>query len=135
MMRWSERNHEAYKARVAGSAAPSPKLSLAREPRPGTAKYPVFESLLRQRGLGPFRTEFMFHPERMFRADYAWPESHLLVECVGGAFVQGRHNRGRGFLDDMLRRNAAQMLGFRVLEYPPEKLTDAVDEIARALGR
>jgi hypothetical protein len=101
----------------------------------GSSKYPVFEGLLRSVGLAPFRTEYQFHDLRLWRLDYAWPDKLVAVEVEGGAFVRGGggHNRGRGFLEDMEKYNAACMLGWRVFRYPPEMLAAAVADIERAI--
>jgi hypothetical protein len=116
-----------------------PTNSLRQQPtlRVGESKYPVFESLLRSHGLAPFRTEYQFHGTRLWRFDYAWPNYLIAVEIEGGAFAKGGggHNRGRAFLDDMEKYNAAAMLNWRVMRYPPERLDAAIPEIAQLLGR
>ncbi len=67
--------------------------------------------------------EHHFHPERMWRFDYAWPEHRIALEVEGGVWTQGRHTRGSGFVKDMEKYNAAAVLGWRVLRVTPEKLT------------
>ena len=42
------------------------------------------ETQIRAVGLPPPVTEYRFHPERRWRADFAWPEKKLLVEVDGG---------------------------------------------------
>ena len=64
-------------------------------------------------------TEYKFHLVRKWRFDFAWPKWMLAVEIDGGAFIQGRHNRGKGFVSDQEKGNAAIELGWRVLHYTP----------------
>lgn len=63
-------------------------------------------------------TEFRFHPKRRWRFDLAWPELMCAVEIEGGVWIQGRHNRGSGFIADCEKYNEAILLGWRVLRVP-----------------
>ena len=63
--------------------------------------------------------EFQFAKPRRWRADFAFPDAMLLVEIEGGAWSNGRHTRGSGFIGDMEKYNAAAMLGYFVLRYDP----------------
>jgi very-short-patch-repair endonuclease len=74
---------------------------------------------LRAAGLPePFR-EYRFAPPRRWRFDFAWPAAMLAVEVEGGAWIYGRHVRGRGFEADCEKYNAATLLGWRVLRFTP----------------
>lgn len=68
--------------------------------------------------------QYKFHPKRRWRADGALPDHKILIEIEGGAWIQGRHNRGKGFLDDMEKYNAAAVLGWRVLRFTPQQAGD-----------
>lgn len=72
---------------------------------------------LRAAGLRAPVTEFRFHPDRRWRADFAWPDAMLLVEYEGGVYANGRHTRGRGFEDDCDKYNTATCQGWRVLRF------------------
>ncbi len=67
-------------------------------------------------GLSPER-EYLFARPRKWRADFAFPDSKLLIEFEGGVFVEGRHTRGAGFVADCEKYNAAAVLGFTVLRF------------------
>ena len=69
---------------------------------------------------------------RRWRFDFAWPEYHLAVECDGGQWVRGRHNRGEGLANDHEKRNAAQILGWRVLSFATSQIEsgEAFDTLA-----
>ena len=63
--------------------------------------------------------EYKFMPDRKFRIDYAWPQYRLAVEIEGGVWVQGRHTRGFGFLNDMEKYNYLTLLGWSLLRFTP----------------
>jgi hypothetical protein len=49
-----------------------------------------------------------------WKFDFAWPEIHFAVEVEGGAWVGGRHTRGAGFEEDLLKYHHAQAIGFSI---------------------
>ena len=85
--------------------------------------------------------EFQFHPTRKFRADFALPESMLLIEVDGGnrmakiingkAVAVGRHTQD----EDMMKLNLAAELGYRVLRFSPKMVKSglALQTIERIL--
>lgn len=72
----------------------------------------AFASDCRIEELTPER-EFMFHPTRKWRFDFAWPDIKLAVEVEGG--VNGRHQRIGGFTGDCVKYSEAAVLGWRVI--------------------
>ena len=66
--------------------------------------------------------EFRFHPTRMFRFDFAWPEKKIALEVEGGIWINGRHNRGSGFVRDLEKYNSAAALGWRVVRCTPKEI-------------
>lgn len=66
-----------------------------------------------------------------WRFDMAWPNLMLAVEVEGGAWVGGRHTRGKGFLEDLRKYQAAQMMGWTVYRTAGEliKSGEAVNTI------
>lgn len=63
--------------------------------------------------------EFLFHPTRKWRVDFAWPEFMVLVEIEGLTPQGGRHQRLPGFEADAVKYGEAQRLGFTVVRLTP----------------
>jgi very-short-patch-repair endonuclease len=57
--------------------------------------------------------EYRFHPTRMWRFDFCWPQIKLAVEIEG----RGRHQTFAGFREDTCKYNEAVRLGWRVLRF------------------
>lgn len=98
-------------------------------------------------GLPTPEREYRFHPERKWRFDYAWAgvtpnplrpndDQWVAVEVDGGVWTNGRHTRGAGFVRDMEKLNSAQLLGWTVLRYTPQQLTEpkTLADLKQALG-
>lgn len=85
-------------------------------------------------GLKP-EHEFVFHPERRWRFDFAFPDVKVAVEAEGGIFVKGAHTRGAHFRSDCEKYNAAVELGWRVLRYTDREIKNgtALAQIERVL--
>lgn len=89
--------------------------------------------------LPPPVREYAFVPGRRFRADFAWPDARVMVECQGGTFLpKSRHNSGAGLAQSFEKLNLAATLGWRVLQFgAPDlrgrALTTTVDTIRRAI--
>lgn len=115
------------------SAAPGLPPSSQRTSAVAAPIYPLV-ALCRQAGLAEPVPEFRFHPHRKWRFDYAWPLHRLALEVDGGVWTQGRHTRGSGFVGDLLKFNAATLLGWRVLRYTPQQLGQAITDLRIALA-
>ena len=70
-----------------------------------------------------FEQEFEFHPKRKWRADFHLVGKKILVEVEGAIWSGGRHTRGKGYIGDMEKYNAATMMGFQVLRFSTEQVT------------
>jgi len=83
-----------------------------------------------------FVQEFYFHPKRQWRADFHILETKILVEVEGGIWTGGRHTRGKGFIHDIEKYNAATVLGYQILRFSTEQVKSglAVRQIERLLG-
>ena len=66
--------------------------------------------------------EYYFARPRRFRFDLAYPDKMIAIELEGGVWINGRHNRGTGFINDCEKYNLACLLGWKVLRYPSGKL-------------
>ncbi len=84
----------------------------------------LFRALCKREGLPAPVEEFHFaKPERAWRMDFAWPDHGLVcLEVEGGAYTQGRHTRGSGFIEDMAKYNRATALGWRIFRVTPQEL-------------
>lgn len=66
--------------------------------------------------------EHKFYEGREWRFDYAIPSNMLAIEVEGGAWSNGRHTRGSGFIKDMEKYNTATSMGWRLLRVIPDEL-------------
>ena len=76
-------------------------------------------------GLAPPEFEYRFHSSRKWRFDIAWPEDRIAIECDGGIWIAGGHNRGAQIKRDWEKRNIATGMGWRILYCEPCDLCKA----------
>ncbi len=72
-----------------------------------------FEATWRLCGGPELEKEYKFCPSRDWRADYRIGD--VLIELEGGVYTGGRHNRPKGFIDDVYKYNTAVLLGYRLI--------------------
>lgn len=77
----------------------------------------LLEKHLGELGIRNVEVEYRFCKDRLWRADYYIPEWRILLEIEGGLYIRGRHSRGAGMEEDILKYDTATMLGFRVLRF------------------
>lgn len=65
--------------------------------------------------------ELQFHPDRKWRFDYAFPSRKVAIEIDGAIWTLGRHNRPRGYLNDMEKLNTAASMGWLVLRFSTDE--------------
>ena len=68
------------------------------------------------------KPEHIFYPGRKWRIDFAIVELKIGIEIEGGAWSNGRHTRGKGFIDDIEKYNAAVTFGWVILRFTPQDL-------------
>jgi very-short-patch-repair endonuclease len=83
-----------------------------------------------------FEQEFKFHPERKWKADFHLVGKKILVEVEGGIWSRGRHTRGKGYIGDMEKYNAATMMGFQVIRFSTDQVKSghAIQQIEKMVG-
>lgn len=79
------------------------------------------------------KAEYVFHPVRKWRFDFAHLATKLAIEVEGGTWTGGGHSRGSGQTKDREKHNAAEILGWTILRFSPKELeskyfVDTVDE-------
>jgi hypothetical protein len=72
---------------------------------------------------------------RDWRADFAYPERRILIECEGGTYTHGGHVRGARYREDCTKYNAAQSLGFRVYRVTTDMVRDGAPLLLSILRR
>lgn len=65
--------------------------------------------------------ELQFHSDRKWRFDYAFPSRKIAIEIDGAIWTLGRHNRPRGYLNDMEKLNTAASMGWLVLRFSTDE--------------
>lgn len=83
-----------------------------------------------------FEQEFKFHQSRKWRADFHLKGRMILIEVEGGIWSGGRHTRGKGYIGDMKKYNAATMLGYQVIRFSTEQVKSglAIQQIEKMVG-
>lgn len=88
-------------------------------------------------GLPAPEREYRFNSNRRWRFDFAWVDKKLAVECEGGIYTQGRHNRPLGFEGDCEKYNMAALEGWKVLRFTGKMIYsgEAINVIEKALEK
>lgn len=81
--------------------------------------------------------EYRFHPTRRWPLDFAYPERKIGIEVQGGTWSGGAHGRGSGIERDYEKINAAQILGWTVLQFSTTmiKSGEALETIEKTLNQ
>ena len=69
-----------------------------------------------------YRRELRFHSHRKWRFDFTVGGTFFAIEIEGGAWVSGRHTRGKGFEADIRKYNEAAKLGWTVIRFTPNMI-------------
>ena len=66
--------------------------------------------------------EHKFNDTRKWRIDFAIIDLKIGIEIEGGVWSGGAHTRGKGFIEDMEKYNAAVTFGWVILRFTPQDL-------------
>jgi hypothetical protein len=96
-----------------------------------------FAALCLACGLPEPTPEHYFALPRKWRFDWAWPDRKIALEQEGGAWTGGRHTRGKGFLNDMEKYNAAALAGWLLIRATPQMVNsgEAIELLLAAFQR
>ena len=72
-------------------------------------------AVLRNQGAPAPKPEHLFHPQRKWRFDHAWPGQMVAWEIEGVTPEGGRHQTFTGYAADCNKYNEAQLLGWIVI--------------------
>lgn len=82
----------------------------------------IFPELVKRETGFTITPEYRFDDKRRWRIDYAIVEKKIAIEVEGGAYTQGRHTRGVGFIADMEKYNELTRHGWRLIRVIPKDL-------------
>ena len=89
----------------------------------------------------PFAPEVVFHPTRKWRLDWASDRLRLAIEVEGITYDSGkpgRHQRPKGYENDVEKYNAAVECGWTLLRYTPDQIkrmpVQVVEQIQRVMA-
>lgn len=125
-----------YKRMISGSkpkrGTKRPKVKSQKVPNEFEAKFALELKALKI----DFEQEFKFHQSRKWRADFHLKGRMILIEVEGGIWSGGRHTRGKGYIGDMEKYNAATMLGYKVIRFSTEQVKSglAIQQIEKMVG-
>jgi len=116
--RWTSRQYKAMQ---------SDRLDRKIKAQPKVKKIDLFPLACLKMGLPEPMPEYRFHHTRKWRIDYYFEHEGRKVglEVEGGVWVNGRHNRGKGFLADIEKYNAAIQAGIVIIRVTPDRLMSA----------
>lgn len=99
----------------------------------------MFDKLCKAAGLPEPIAEYQFAPPRKWRFDWAFidEEIKIAIEIEGGSWSGGRHTRGKGFANDLIKYRAAVMFGWRLLRYTTAEFADglALGDVKELIGK
>lgn len=109
-----------------------PNARIPKPLSPGEEEFALHCSIYK---LTPER-EHVFHPERNWRFDFAWPGQKVAVEIDGGTRSgRSRHSKGVGYENDCRKANEAALKEWLVYRFTTAMVHsgEAIDCMVRAL--
>ena len=62
-----------------------------------------------------FVRQFRPFKERRFSCDFYLPDYNVVIEIEGGQWINGRHQRGTGYKNDIEKYNMITLAGYKIL--------------------
>lgn len=112
-----------------------PKEANTRKPKRSKEKEWMTKNLwhwCKEKGL-EMQTEQRFHEKRKWRFDWSIPSLKIAIEYNGIMSAKSRHTTVTGYTGDMEKLNAAQSLGWKVLQFTPLNYKDLITELNKHL--
>jgi len=122
---------EDYRKLIKGKTTPSKKNTTKSS---GMDPKTKIDFMLSEFGI-EYKTEFLFHPIRKWRFDYAFPELKIAIEYEG-IFCGGksRHTTVTGYTEDADKYNQAQALGWKVFRYTAKNYQNLSRDLSEYIG-
>jgi very-short-patch-repair endonuclease len=93
-----------------------------------------FTLICKSVGLPAPIAEYKFHPKRLWRIDFCFPDILLAIEIEGGIWRISRHTHPTGFLGDIEKYNSLTELGWHLLRYTTKKIDfDQIKKVYNSL--
>lgn len=99
----------------------APKNALTQQEYKDWKSHALIRRLHHEYGYPMAEREYRFHPVRRWKFDYAYPEYQIAIEIEGGAWIGGRHVRGKGYISDMEKYNEATRFNWRLFRFTPQQ--------------
>ncbi|HWB62142.1 MAG TPA: hypothetical protein VG603_01435 [Chitinophagales bacterium] len=77
--------------------------------------------------------EYLFHPSRKWRFDFAIPEKKIAIEYEGVMGGKSRHTTITGYSGDTEKYNEAAKLGWKVLRYTKLTYRELINDLKALL--
>lgn len=99
----------------------------------------TFQTFTRTHGLPEPLYNYVFHPERNWQLDAAYPHpltnGGVAIEIEGGVWLsqkggKSRHTTGTGFIEDCWKYSAAAAMGWSLLRFTPDMIRHEPDRCA-----
>ena len=62
-----------------------------------------------------FVRQFQPFKDRCFKCDFFLPDYNVVIEIEGGQWINGRHQRGTGYKNDIEKYNMITLAGYKIL--------------------
>jgi very-short-patch-repair endonuclease len=89
---------------------------------------PILDLLVKTNRIPQYTREYRFHPSRKWRVDFAFVDEKVIIEVEGGIWSNGRHVRGKGYINDCEKYNAATLQGWSVFRVPTDWISNGEAE-------